>query len=370
MNGFLQVLSGFMKKEFSQTLRDPVMRVFLIVVPVIQLTLFGYAISNEFKNIRIAFIGKPGDSSARQLTESFYASGWFLSPKPFKETDPEKILRSGKADVVMIFPKEGLEKALESGTEKIQLLIDAQNATKARSVEMYCQNLLRTFLEKNYFKGERPPSLQFQVRVLYNPTLETSMFMVPGVMAMIVCLVTVLLTCMSLAREKEIGTFETLIASPLSKLEILLGKTIPYVILGMMNCMLVIAAGMLIFDVPIRGSLGMLLLSSLIYVCTTLGVGMLISTIAQNQQQAMMGAFLFIFPALLLSGILFPIENMPDVLRSFAYLDPLTYYVKIIRNIMLKGANPDLVFMQLSALLCLMLFILALTVNRFRQTMN
>ena len=302
--------------------------------------------------------------------ESFYASGWFLPSEPSQKEDPEIILKSGKADVVVVFPKEGFSKATKTDHEKFQLLIDAQNATKAKSVEMYCRQILNAFFLKNYAKGNNQPSLNFNIRVLYNPTLETSIYMVPGVMTMIVCLVTVLLTGASLAREKEIGTFETLIAAPLSRKEILLGKICPYVILGMMNCMLVIAAGMLIFDVPVRGSIWILLLASFIFVCTTIGVGMLISTLAQNQQQAMMGAFLFIFPANLLSGIMFPVENMPITIRVFAYLNPLTYYVRVIRNIMLKGANPELVTVQLSILVLLMICILTFTINRFRQTIN
>jgi ABC-2 type transport system permease protein len=267
-------------------------------------------------------------------------------------------------------PSGGLTKAAGRGDARIQLLIDAQNATKARAVESYIVSIAQRFIAE-YFPGAAVPyPVSFDVRVLYNPTLETSFYMVPGVMAMIMTLVTVMLTGMSLAREKEMGTFETIIAAPLLNREIVLGKTVPFVVLGMMNAVLVMGGGVIIFGVPVRGSILLMLLAGIVFVITTVSIGILISTFSRNQQQAMMGSFLFIFPANLLSGIMFPIENMPLVIRFFAYINPMTYFVRILRNIMLKGANPELVWANIAILAAMAAIVIGITIRRFRQTLN
>jgi ABC-2 type transport system permease protein len=365
----LPVLAGFFKKEFAQVLRDPVMRAFLLVAPVFQLTIFGYAISNEFKNIRLAAVFAPTDIVARQLSDRFYASRWFVRPERSAAT-PDDYLRSGKADAVLIMPTGGLTKAMGRGTARVQLLIDAQNATKARSVEAYVTAVVRQFIAEKLPSGVPVPPVVFDVRILFNPTMETAYFMVPGVMTMLICLVTVLMTGISIAREKELGTFETIIAAPVSNTQIILGKTVPYAVLGLVDATLIITAGVLIFGVPVRGSLLLMAAASIVYVCTTVCVGTLISTFARNQQQAMMGSFLFIFPAFLLSGILFPIENMPFVIRFFAYCDPLTYFVRVLRNIMLKGANPQLVWTNIGILVVIAFVTLEITIRRLRQTLD
>jgi ABC-2 type transport system permease protein len=194
--------------------------------------------------------------------------------------------------------------------------------------------------------------------------------MVPGIIVMIMCITTVMLSSMSLAREKELGTFETIIAAPVRPIEIILGKALPFIVMGVVNALLVTAGGFLIFGVPLRGSLLLLTLAALVFVSTAVGVGISISTIAKNQQQAMMGSFLFIFPAVLLSGIMFPIENMPPIIRVFAHLDPLTYFVQIIRNIMLKGANPELVWTNIALTLVFFTAVTSFAALRFRDTLN
>jgi ABC-2 type transport system permease protein len=345
------------------------MRVFLLAVPIVQLTMFGYAISNEFKNLKLAVMFEPGDAMARQLTERLYSSNWFVRPTSLKNT-PIDYLRSGAADAVALMPTGGLTKALGRNEARIQLLIDAQNTTKARALENYFTAITRQFTAEKLPQQQLLPPLVFDIRVLYNPTMETSFFMVPGIIVMIMCITTVMLSSMSLAREKELGTFETIIAAPVRPLEIILGKSIPFIVMGVVNALLVTAGGFVIFGVPLRGSLFLLILAAFVFVSTAVGVGILISTIAKNQQQAMMGSFLFIFPAVLLSGIMFPIENMPPLIRNIAHLDPLTYFVQIIRNIMLKGANPRLVWTNIAITLVFFTAVTAFASLRFRDTMD
>jgi ABC-2 type transport system permease protein len=368
MTGTVRIIAGFVKKELQQALRDRVMRLLVFGVPVFQLTLFGYAISTEFRNIKLSVVYEPQDYLARQMESHFYGSRWFL-PAPVDTADPEHLLRSGKADAVLIMPRQGLTKAVGRSEATMQLLIDASNATKARAVDRYVRSVVAAFFAARATSASAQP-VAFDVRVLYNPTLQTSYFMVPGIMTMLICVVTILLTGMSIAKEKELGTFESIISAPLTNLQIILGKTVPFIILGIVDACIVIVAGVVIFGVPLRGPFLLLLLASLVFVSTTVSVGTLISTFAANQQQAMMGSFMFLFPAMLLSGVMFPIENMPQAIRFIADINPLRYFASIMRNVMLKSANLELVLPQLGILALIAAIIIFITLRRFHQTLN
>ncbi|MFA6318032.1 MAG: ABC transporter permease [Elusimicrobiota bacterium] len=359
-----RVLLAFLAKELSQALRDPRMRALLFIAPILQITLFGCAISTEIRNIRLASFHAPDDAEARRLTERFLSSGWFL-PVPAQGSDPASLIDAGAADAVLAFPAGGLTRAMGRGEGEVQLLVEATNATKARAVEAYARSILGAA-----GPPRSGPGIGLDVRVLYNPSMESSAFMVPGVMGMIICLVTIVLTSMSLAREKETGTFETIIAAPLGVGEILLGKTVPFVLLGLADCVLVLLAGTALFSVPSRGPLWMLALASGVFVATTVSVGTLISTIARNQSQAMLGSFMFLFPANLLSGIMFPVENMPIAVRWVAYLDPLKYFVTLVRNIMLKGGDPWVFASNVAVLVVMAAGTAGLSYIRFRRTLE
>ncbi|MFH1369187.1 MAG: ABC transporter permease [Elusimicrobiota bacterium] len=365
-----KVLIGFIKKEFAQTLRDPVMRVFLFVAPVIQLLIFGFAINTDFKNLNLAVIHSPSDRTARQLSDRIYSTGWFNRIEPGRG-DPMELMQTGKTDAVLIAPAGGIDKEAARGAARIQLLIDAQNATKARAVESYIQNIAAMFLAaRRGGPGMTGSQVKFDVRVLYNPAMETPLFMIPGIMTMIMCIATIMLTSMSIAREKELGTFESIIAAPLSNVEIILGKTIPFIIIGLIDAVFIMGAGMAIFGMPVRGSFLLLFLATFIFVCTTVSIGTLISTFARNQQQAMMGTFIFVFPAMLMSGVFFPVENMPIAIKWLAYIDPLKYFITLLRNVMLKGNIPELFWPHFAAILLIMFASVFVASRRFRQTLN
>jgi ABC-2 type transport system permease protein len=364
-----KVLLGFIRKEFSQTLRDPVMRVFLFIAPVIQLTIFGFAINTDFKNIDLAVIYSPADRTAQQLAERMFASGWF-NPVSGIERDPVELLQTGAADAVLVAPDRGIDREVSRGSAKLQLLIDAQNATKARAIEAYIKNIASMFLAERFPGAQGGAQAVFNVRVLYNPSMSTPIFMIPGIMTMIMSIATIMLTSMSMAREKELGTFESIIAAPLSNMEIILGKTIPFIIIGLADAVFIMAAGMTIFGVPMRGSFLLLFIGTLIFVCTTVSIGTLISTFAANQQQAMMGTFLFVFPAMLMSGVFFPLENMPLAIRWLAYIDPLKYFITMLRNVMLKGGVPELYWPNVAVLFMMLVAAVLIAAKRFRQTLN
>lgn len=357
-----QTLLGFIKKEFRQTLRDPRMRMLLFVAPVVQLTIFGVALSSEAKNIRLSVFGSPSDYALHALHRKALASGWFI-PAKVSSSEPFEQIKKGEADAVLIAPKGGLHKSLGRQQGEVQLLVNAINVTRAQSIERYFLSIIQSLY------GARLP-VHLDVRVLYNPALKTALFLVPGVMSLLVCLITILLTSMSIAKEKEIGTFETLLAAPVSPEEIIFGKTVPFVLLGMSNIPLIVGAAMLFFGMPLRGQLWILLLSAFVFVCCTVGIGLFISTIAKNQQQSMMGGFLYLFPSVLLSGLVFPVENMPLAMRFFAYINPLTYFIELLRNIMLKGGDPRLILFNILILSAMATFVITASWRRFKTTLG
>jgi ABC-2 type transport system permease protein len=208
------------------------------------------------------------------------------------------------------------------------------------------------------------------VRVLFNPSLDTSIFMVPGVMTMLMVLTTLVLTCIAIVREKELGTFEMLISAPVSKSEVIFGKTLPYVLIGMTNLPLILSVAVLVFHVPMRGSMAALIGATLAFVATTVAIGTLISTFCKNQQQSSMGTFLFMFPAIMFSGLMFPIENMPKSLRWLATIDPMAHYLSLLRNIMLKGGDPRTLASHITVLMALAAVSGVVSFRRFRTTLQ
>jgi ABC-2 type transport system permease protein len=340
----------------------------ILVLPVIQLTVLGFAVSSEVKNIKLAVFAQADDVMVGKIARRAFATGWFV-PAEVKGTDPVEWLRSGRADVVLAAPEKGLGNDLKKGRARLQVLIDASNAVKARQIANYVSQVTGYVAAEE--TGYSPPDdFNFSLRVLYNPSQKSAVFLVPGVMVIVLCVVSILLTAMSLAKEKETGTFETLISAPVSTLEILLGKSIPYFLLSLVNVPIVLLAAAFVFGVPFEGSLWLLGFSAALFVFTTVSFGIFISTVAANQQQAMMGGFLFLFPGILLSGIMFPIENIPAALKWICYLDPMTYFIALVRNIMLKGGGVHSVVFNLAGLGILGCSILLLAVFRFRRKLS
>ncbi|NTV53668.1 MAG: ABC transporter permease [Candidatus Firestonebacteria bacterium] len=364
-----RTIAGFFRKEISQTLRDPRMRALVFIAPILQLLLFGYAISTEIRNIKLAVQYTPGDVLARRWEERAMHSRWFVSART-SGNDPFAWVHSGQADAVLVMPAGGLTRGVGRGGAKVQLLIDATNVVKAQAVERYVQMLLKEVLSEAFPSAQAPPVFAFDIRMLYNPAMVTSYFLVPGVMMMLLCLVTILLTSMSIVRERESGTFETLISAPLKNWEILVGKTLPFMVLGLVIVHLILVAAILIFGLPFRGPYWKFLLAGFMFVLTTVSIGTLISTIAKRQQQAMMATFLFLFPAIMLSGMMFPVENMPKALIGVAYLNPLKYMLTLLRNILLKGGDDWVFWTNLSALFIIAVVAVGVSFNRFRQSLN
>ena len=359
-------IRGFVRKELSQALRDPRMRGMLFVMPIVQLMMFGFALSSEIRNIRLAVSSRPDDAYTRALADRFYATGWFVPATP-PAGDPFDWVRSGAAEAVLVSPAGGGDKATGRGGGSYQLLIDATNATRARGVDDYAQSVLAAYRPERGEGGAA--AFRFSVRTLYNPEGDTATFMIPGTLCLMLCLITLTLTSMSMTKERESGTLETLLAAPVSPWEILLGKTLPFVILGMCDLPLVLAVSYLL-GVPIRGPLWEIALATLVFVCTTVSAGFLIASYMKSQQQATLGTFLFLFPAIQLSGVVYPIENMPKAILWITYLNPLRYFVVVIRHLMLKGGDLGMLLPNLAAMAAIGAVALFWAGRRFRETLN
>jgi ABC-2 type transport system permease protein len=362
-------LLGFIKKELIQAVRDPRMKFILFVTPIIQMTLFGVAISNEVKNIRLAAFFDSKDTVLRDVYERSIAGGWFI-PARVSGEDPFTLIQAGKADAVLVPPPGGFTRAVGRGDAKLQLLTDATNVLQAQAVENYLQSILQQTIRDDLRIVRPDPPIRFDVRVLFNPSLESSIFMVPGVMSMLMLMTTMILTNIAIVREKEIGTFEMLISAPVSRSEVIFGKTLPYVVIGMSNLPLILAVAVFVFRVPMRGSFLVLVGASFAFVCTTVAIGTLISTFCQNQQQASMAGFLFMFPAMMFSGLFFPIENIPAGIRWLATLDPLAHYLGLLRNILLKGGDAQYVGTHVAILAAMAVVSVIASFRRFRTTLQ
>lgn len=360
---------GFIKKEFRQVLRDPKMRMLLFVAPIIQMVLFGVALSSDIKNVRLSVISTHNDVILGHVYQRALSSGWFI-PAASDKSDAFEQIQSGDADAVLVSPPEGLSQSVDRGDGRVQLLVNASNVLRAQSIEAYIKAITSRVVMEDLKMTAPVTPLQFDLRILYNPTMRTAVFMVPGVMAMLICLITILLTSMSVSKEKEVGTFEMLISAPVTTHEIIIGKTLPYVILGVSNIPLILGVAIFGFDVPMRGSFLVLLLAAFIFVCVTVSIGTLISTITRNQQQSMMAGFLFLFPAIQLSGLMFPLENMPLWMRMVAYVNPLTHFLLVLRNIMLKGGDWRMVTSHLAVLIVMAVVLVWISFKRFRATLG
>jgi ABC-2 type transport system permease protein len=368
----LRVLLAFFKKELGQTLRDPRMRTLLFLAPLIQLSLFGLALKNEVRNIRLAVYAAPSDSLAWEIGHRAEGGGW-IQLVQVDESDPFKALQAGSADAALVAPPGGLTQQVGRGHGTAQLLIDGTNTVRAGGVQSYMESIRQDVMRERVLApgAVQPPQLKVVDRVLYNPTLESKYFMVPGVLVMLLLLISLTVTSGSISREREGGTFETLLASPVGTGSILLGKSLPFVVVGLIGQLpLVLAVSYFGFGVPFRGTLVDLYIASAAFLACNVSLGVLISTGAKNQQQAMMGSFLVMYPAQMLSGITYPLDNMPFWLKPITYLNPLRYFAILVRNILLKGGSTELFWPNVGGLMILAIFLMGLAWIRFKPTLN
>jgi ABC-2 type transport system permease protein len=365
-------------KEFIQVFRDRRARGVIFATPIIQLLVFGYAVTTDVRNIATGVQDRDNSVLSREVVARFAKSGYF-QVVAYIQTDREcqYLIDRGEVQAVLRMNK-GFQDDVRAGkTSSIQLIVDGSDSNTASIVLQYSQRIVGTLsqeiLVRDFVRAkgrvQLPGQVELQSRAWFNENLESRNFFVPGVIATIVTLITLMLTSMAVVREKEGGTMEQIIVTPITAMEFILGKTVPFALIGFADVILVTVVGVFWFAVPVRGDLVLLFVATAVYLMTTLGVGLLISTVSQTQQQAMLTTFFFFMPALLLSGLIFPIANMPELVQWFTYLNPMRYYLIIIRGIFLKGVGLNVIWSQMAALAALGTFTLWLASRRFRKTL-
>lgn len=365
-------------KEFIQIFRDPKMKGVIFMMPIIQVLVFGYAVTTDVKHIATAVYDMDNSRASRELMARFVESGYFdVIEYVDSDSRAAKLIDQSVVSTVLRINK-GFENDLRGGrTARIQVIVDGSDSNTAGIVLSYSSAIALRFSQKvlitrfTRVRGvfNKPGHVEMQTRAWFNENLESRNFYVPGVIAIIVMLITLMLTSMAVVREKEIGTMEQIIVTPITPAEFILGKTLPFALIGFVDVIVITLIGVFWFEVPIRGNLLLLFLSTGLYLMTTLGVGLLISTVSQTQQQAMMSTFFFYFPAVLLSGFMFPIANMPEIVQWLTYLNPLRYFLVIIRGIFLKGVGTAILWPQMTALAVMGVITLWLASKRFRKTL-
>lgn len=321
-------LRAMLAKEFRQLLRDPRMRFFVIVPPLVQLVIFGYAATFDVRQAEVALVDEARISASRELIDAVRATGHFqLHPAPTMKAASD-MLERGRVRAIMRFPWDF------DGSGKLQLIADGSDSNSAQLVV----GQLSATLREHLLQRGHPP-IELVTRAWFNPNLEDRDYFVPGIMANVVLIATMILVAMTVVRERELGTLERLMVTPLARLEFIIGKLLPVALIGLFDVALVSAVAVGWFGVPFRGDPLALLLGSMLYLMSTLGMGLLISSYASTQQQAMLTAFFFLMPMVILSGFAFPIRNMPDWIQAVTYLDPLRYYLVVIRDLFLKGGG-------------------------------
>ncbi len=374
----LDRIRSMLVKEFLQVLRDSRMRRVLFVMPLVQLIIFGYAASTDVRHVATAVHDLDRTAASRELVSRFERSGYFdVVARIEDEAGARDLLDRGTVRAVLRVNR-GFEEDLEAGrTAQVQLVLDGTDSNTAGIVLGYgakiaartSRELLAARLERLGGPLRPPGGVELEARAWFNESLESRNFYVPGVIAIIVTLITLMLTGMSIVREKEIGTMEQVMVTPIRPLEFILGKSLPFALIGFADVLLISLIGVAWFEVPIRGSLLVLLLATGLYLMTTIGFGLLISTVSRTQQQAVMSTFFIYFPAVLLSGFMFPIANMPEAIQWLTYVNPLRYFVVILRGIFLKGVGPSVLWPPMAALAALGIATLWLASMRFRKTL-
>ena len=365
-------------KEFKQIFRDPQMRTILFISPLIQIILFGYAANKDITYVPTAIYDKDNTSESRELLRRFTYSKYFI-PEQYIYNDKEQdfVLDKGKVNVVIRIDRGFGRNLVANKDANVQLAFDGTDSNTAMIVLGYANTIIGNY-QQELFKNKAEaagfintvPSVNLEDRAWFNGNLVSRNYYLPGVIATIVTMMSLLLTAMAIVKEKEIGTMEQLTVSPLRPLELIIGKLMPFAVISLVQIFLITILGVLWFHLPMRGNVFFLLFATCIYLFTTLGIGLFISTISATQQEANMSVFLFYMPTVLLSGFAYPISNMPVIIQWFTIFNPMRYFMVVIRSIFLKGVGIEVLWPQLLPLLLIGIFIITLSSLRFRKGLN
>jgi len=359
---------GFVKKEFYHIFRDKRSLFILFGMPVAQILLFGFAITNEINNVDIAIFDKSKDATTQEIIQKIAASKYFsIKQQITNEAEIETVFQKGKVLAVLVFEKDFKKNLTKDNTAKVHVITDATDPNTANSITNYISAIIGSY-QKEINKNS---TLEYQIdtksRMVYNPELKSVFMFVPGVMTIILMLVSAMMTSISITREKELGTMEILLVSPLKPFQVIIGKVIPYIFLSIINAVVIVILSIFIFKMPVQGSLFLLALESVLFIITSLSLGILISTVSATQQTAMMISLMgLMLPTILLSGFIFPISSMPLPLQVISNIIPAKWFILILKGIMLKGVGLAFIWKETLILIGMTLFFIALSVKKYK----
>ena len=372
-------LKSLIRKEFIQIMRDPRTLVLVLVIPIMQLFLMGYAATNDVRNVPMGVYDQDRGPAARELLDAFRVADYFqLAYEVDSEDELKMFIDEGTVRVGLIIPEDFTNQVKGNGSARVMIILDGTDPTIASTAlsaaqmigEKHSAEILQERSPQAAQLSSMQPPIEITTQVWYNPDLISAYYMIPGVIASILFSLTSILTASAIVRERERGTIEQLIVTPIRSWELMVGKVLPYVIIAFINMLEILALGHWWFGVPVRGNLFLLMLLSGLFLVTSLGIGLLASTLANTQQEAMLIVWMILLPALFLSGFFFPIEAMPTVLQWISYLMPLRYYLIIIRSLLLKDVGIAVLRQEVIALAVFGFVLLLAASLRFRKRLD
>ena len=358
----------FTQKEFYHIFRDRWTTIVLMLLPVLMILLFGYGITTEIKNTRFAVFDPSKDAGTREIINKIQNSEYFTLEENLSDPNRiESIFKQGKTGFAIVFSEKFYQNLVHTGEAQILLVADGTDPNTAATLTNYASGIIREYLLELNHGREIPYQINTEVNLLYNPTLKGSYSTVPGVMGMILMLICAMMSSVSIAREKELGTMEVILVSPMPPILIILAKVVPYFAISLINFATVLCLAVFVLEVPIVGSLWLLILVSVIFIFVSLALGLLISSLVDSQIAALLFSVMgLMFPVIMLSGLMFPIENMPLILQGIAQIIPAKWYISATRNIMIKGVGIASIAKELIVLTSMAVFFIALSLKKFK----
>lgn len=362
----------FVLKEFLQIFRDKRTMIILFGIPVVQILLFGFALKNELKNAHIAILDQSKDVYTQEITNKLLSSGYFLLNQNLtSEAEIEQVFRKGKVREVIVFEPNFGENLIKNNRANVHVITDASDPNTANLVYSYTQSIINDYVKDLNQSNEKAVMIIPEMQMRYNKELKSVFMFVPGVITIILMLVSAMMTSISITREKELGTMEILLVSPVKPWQIIIGKVVPYVFLSFASAVIILLLSYYVFQMPFSGSLILLLGVTVLFIVLALSLGVFISTVAKTQQVAMLlSMFALLLPTILLSGFIFPIKNMPLALQYFSHLMPPKWFVIIIKNIIIKGNGLEVIWKEVLILLGMTIFFITLIIKKFKTRLE
>ncbi|MBS6267754.1 MAG: ABC transporter permease [Tannerella sp.] len=364
---------AFVHKEFYHIFRDIRTMMILLGMPIMQIIIFGFALSTDIKDIRVSILNPNEDIVSRKIIERIDASEYFIVDDRYLHTgnEIEKEFKEGKADMVIVFSEQFSSKLLHTGEAGIQIIADATDPNTAKTFTQYAASIIAASQQELALGNNIPMHITSSIKLLYNPQMKSAYNFVPGVMGLILMLICAMMTSISIVREKETGTMEVLLVSPMRPIFIILAKAVPYFVLSCVNLFTILILSVYVLHVPIAGSLFWLIIVSLLFIFVSLSLGLLISTLTKTQVAAMLASgMILMMPTMLLSGMIFPIESMPPILQWISHIIPAKWYIMTVKKLMIEGVNVSLAWQEISILMFMAIILITISLKKFKNRLE